>query len=309
MSPSRVETVRQLLNNNHSNRQYQQPQDEPQEGDESKETNENENDEKGDNVNNEDSKKTEREALECAIALNPHFDGAYATLASLYEAEDGSSSRAQLVLEDCLKFANPRSSTAAYYLGTIHYRNGNYAKARQYMLLCLSVDPKDGDAMATLAQIHAQLGESRDEQAMYQQIIQTPGVSKRILSNAYCNSGTLMSTTNGEDGNLKQEMEYYLKSLEYDPMNMAALESLGSAFASQQQWDKAIACFRKVVDSSRSNQQQQEEVLVLLYRVATRKLQQMGTALQRQEQVLEQLANLMGQNNVDRLTAMQQPKR
>ena len=94
----------------------------------------------------------DNEGREVAIKLNPAFDGAYPNVAHHYES-NGDTDKAVQVLQDCLRLANPQSTAASYYLGTIFYNQGKYEKAEQCMMTCLRVDPHDGDAMGTLAQI------------------------------------------------------------------------------------------------------------------------------------------------------------
>lgn len=245
----------------------------------------------------------EKEGLECAIKLNPEFDGAYPGLARCYETE-GDTEKAIRVLEDCLRLANPSSTTASYYLGTTYYKKDQFDKAAEHIKACLTVDPSDGDAMGTLAQIHSKLGEDEEEYEMYQRIIVTPGVSSRILSNTFCNLGTM---NEGKD----VEIEYYKKSLEYDPANVAALVSLGSGYASRKDWDNAIRCYRSVVESD--NRETEEDVLTLLYRAATQKLRSEalsagGQKQQSQQELMERLGQLMGAPNMEKLMSLRKGK-
>lgn len=69
-----------------------------------------------------------KEGLEVAIKLNPTFDGVYPSVANSYENE-GDTQKSIHVLEDCLRLANPMSTTASYYLGTIYYKQNQYEKA------------------------------------------------------------------------------------------------------------------------------------------------------------------------------------
>jgi tetratricopeptide (TPR) repeat protein len=90
-----------------------------------------------------------KEGLEVAIKLNPKFDGVYPSVAHHYENE-GKLEKSIQILEDCLKLANPISSTASYYLGTIYYKREQWEKAKICMDTCLTVDKNDGDALGTL---------------------------------------------------------------------------------------------------------------------------------------------------------------
>ena len=295
MSKKRVETVRQLLDNKKC--QDETDSDTPA------------------------TQETTKKALECAIALNPEFDGAYPNLANIYE-EEGDTTKAKQVLTQCLEVANPKCTTASYYLGTMMYREGHYEKAREYMRTCLEVDATDGDAMGTLSQIYFHLREHEQEHELYQRILLTPGVSARILSNAYCNLGTMQD-------DVDTEMEFYQKALELEPGNLSARQSLGSAYASKGDWDNAIDCYRRVVDSmtaaaagaaftlptrvgmssSSTSPKSDEEALRLLYRAATKKLRSddgssSSSADQSRDVVMARLGQLMGQANLDRLLAM-----
>lgn len=164
------------------------------------------------------------------------------------------------------------------------------------MKTCLQVDPTDGDAMGTLAQIMANLGRPEEEHELYQTIVSTPGVSKRILSNAFCNLGTM------QDGNIQMEMDFYQRALELEPSNVAALQSMGSAYASLKEWQKAIAVYRQALELDGDN----PEVLTLLYRCATQQLREETSPEQQQsrETMMTRLGEIMGQSNMNQLLAL-----
>merc|ERR1719198_885191 len=107
------------------------------------------------------------------------------------------------------------------------------------------------------------------------------------------------------------EIEYYKKSLEYDPANVAALVSLGSGYASRKDWDNAIRCYRSVVESD--NRETEEDVLTLLYRAATQKLRSEalsagGQKQQSQQELMERLGQLMGTPNMEKLMSLRKGK-
>ena len=162
------------------------------------------------------------------------------------------------------------------------------------MKTCLKVDPSDGDAMGTLAQIMAQLGNPEEEYKLYQTIVSTPGVSKRILSNAFCNLGTM------QESDTNKEIDFYKKALEFEPNNVAALQSMGSVYASLKDWQNAIIFYQKVLELDGENR----EVLTLLYRCATQQLRtEASPEQQSRESMMARLSEIMGKSYLDQLLA------
>ena len=276
-----------------------------------------------------------RDCLEAAIVFNPNCDLPYSTLAHIYEKE-GDQTKALNVVKDCLHTANPHSVSASYYLGTIgHYQAGDYKKAVECMHVCLGVDEKDGDALQTLYQSHAKLGNTQEESNVLKRLVKTPGVSNRVLANAHCNLGTLCD-------DIDAEIDHYLKAIDCDSTSISSWHSFGSALstsalasyqskdiqASQNNFKQAVAAYKKVIDlidsgtgrsseddfsSTLSNddiQQQRNETLDCLYRAATL---QMRTELELnpppggqppQEVLMEKLKNIMGEANCNELMRM-----
>ena len=276
-----------------------------------------------------------RHCLEAAIVFNPKCDLPYSTLAHIYEKE-GDQTKALNVVKDCLHTANPHSVSASYYLGTIgHYQAGDYKKAVECMHVCLGVDEKDGDALQTLYQSHAKLGNTQEESNVLKRLVKTPGVSNRVLANAHCNLGTLCD-------DIDAEIDHYLKAIDCDSTSISSWHSFGSALstsalasyqskdiqASQNNFKQAVAAYKKVIDlidsgtgrsseddfsSALSNddiQQQRNETLDCLYRAATL---QMRTELELnpppggqppQEVLMEKLKNIMGEANCNELMRM-----
>ena len=276
-----------------------------------------------------------RDCLEAAIVFNPNCDLPYSTLAHIYEKE-GDQTKALNVVKDCLHTANPHSVSASYYLGTIgHYQAGDYKKAVECMHVCLGVDEKDGDALQTLYQSHAKLGNTQEESNVLNRLVKTPGVSNRVLANAHCNLGTLCD-------DIDAEIDHYLKAIDCDSTSISSWHSFGSALstsalasyqskdiqASQNNFKQAVAAYKKVIDlidsgtgrsseddfsSALSNddiQQQRNETLDCLYRAATL---QMRTELELnppsggqppQEVLMEKLKNIMGEANCNELMRM-----
>jgi prefoldin subunit 5 len=82
---------------------------------------------------------------------------------------------------------------------------------------------------------------------------------------------------------------------------------LGCAYASKQDWDPAIAAFRKAIDAVEENSDDQSQALDKLYRVTMMKLQQESPSgpLSRQE-MMEKFMEIMGEENYQRLAASRQ---
>ena len=252
------------------------------------------------NCPNRCSPKQIREALECAIALNPGCDAAYSNLGQIYENQ-GDKAKAKQVMKDCLANANPKSCASSYYLGTMNYQEGNYEEAKGYLQNCLDIDPVDGDALGAIAQCYANLGEKDEEKETLNKIIVAPGVSNRVICQAYCNLGILHA---GQD----VELTYYENSLKVNPENLPALHNLGSAYARRKEWDKSIGTFRKVVEDLVTNDDDKFNYLKMLYQVVTAKLRALDDCKSREE-MMERLANDMGEQNMKQLMAMQQARR
>lgn len=251
-------------------------------------------------VNNcprKDSPKRIREALECAIALNPGCDAAYANLAQIYENQ-GELPKVKQVMEDCLTNANPKSCPSSYYLGTTLYKEGKYEEATKYLQNCLDIDPVDGDALGAIAQCYANMGQTEKEKEILNRIIVAPGVSNRVICQAYCNLGIMHA---GEDS----EVMYYENSLKADPDNLPALHNLGAAYAKRQEWDSAMDIFKKVLKDLAKTDDEKLTYLKMLYQVVGAKLKQTST-FDSQEDMLAQFSNMMGEQNLKQLMSLQQ---
>jgi len=235
-------------------------------------------------------------ALECAIALNPESEVAYSSLAGVYESL-GYNGKAKQVNEDCLLLANPKSCACSYYLGTTYYQEGNYNEALRYIQNCLDIDPADGDALSTMAQCYANMGDEEKEKETYYKIIKAPGCSNRVLGQAYCNLGIMC---HGED----MEMTYFEKSLESSPTSLPTLHSIGTAYASRHQWDNSIVVFQQIIEDIVETDEEKHKYLKMLYQVATTKLREEGTA-GTQEELMEKLTSAMGKENLGQLMVFQ----
>jgi len=247
-----------------------------------------------------DSPKKLRESLECAIALNPGSDVAYANLAQIYENQ-GDKLKAKQVMEDCLANANPKSCSSSYYLGTMAYQEGNYEEAKKYLQNCLDIDPVDGDALGAIAQCYANLGDKEKEEEILNRIIIAPGVSNRVICQAYCNLGIMHA---GEDS----ELTYYENSLKADPDNLPALHNLGGAYAKRHEWDSAISVFRRLVKDFVKTDEERFTYLKMLYQVVTAKMRDLDNC-KTQEEMMQQLQSLMGAENFNQLRALRQAGR
>jgi len=247
-----------------------------------------------------DSAQKINEALECAIALNPGCDAAYSNLAQIYE-NNGDKMKAKQVMEDCLANANPKSCASSYYLGTMHYQEENYEEATKYLQKCLDIDPADGDALGAMGQCYANLGDKDKEKEILNRIIVAPGVSNRVICQAYCNLGIMHA---GQD----IELSYYENSLKAEPNNLPALHNLGSAYAKRHEWDNAIGVFRRVVKDLAKSEEDKFNYLKMLYQVVTAKMRELNNCKTREEMMTE-LASRMGEQNFKQLMAFQQARR
>ncbi|KAL7547385.1 hypothetical protein ACHAWF_012982 [Thalassiosira exigua] len=262
----------------------------------------------------------ERESLEAAVAFNRKCDLPYPKLAHIYE-NGGDPKTALAVVKECLATANPNSASAAYYLGTMSYRSGDYEKAVECMTICLGVDEKDGDAMQTLYQSHAQLGQQEDEFMILRRLVKTPGVSSRVLANAHTNLGTLCD-------NVELETEHYLKAIDYDSSRSSTWHSLGSALAEQRKWNEAVAAYKRSIelmdagsiakifesvagDDGGHEMDRKKETLGCLYRAASQQLRtELATCTSSEplskDTIINMLRNKMGDKNYDCLMKLSQ---
>lgn len=248
------------------------------------------------NCQQRDSPKKIREALECAIALNPGCDAAYSNLAQIYENQ-GDKAKSKKVMEDCLDKANPKSCASSYYLGTMNYQEGNYEEAKKYLQNCLDIDPVDGDALGSIAQCYANLGEKEKEKEILERIIVAPGVSNRVICQAYCNLGIMHA---GQD----VEMTYYQSSVKADPNSLPALHNLGSAYASRKKWDDAIGIFRKVLSNDLAKSDEDKfTYLKMMYQVVAAKLREADNCKTREE-VMQGITSGMGEQNMKQFQRM-----
>jgi len=252
------------------------------------------------NCEQRDSPQKIKSALECAIALNPGCDAAYSNLANIYETA-GDVKKAKQVMLDCLDIANPKSCASSYYLGTMNYQEGNYEASSKYLQNCLDIDPFDGDALAAMGLCCEKLGDKEKEREILNAIIEAPGVSNRVLGQAYCNLGIMHA---GEE----TELKYYANSLKAVPNNLPALHNLGGAYARRKQWDSAVDVFRLVVDDLAESEDEKFSYLKMLYQVSTAKLKELNSA-ETQGELMQQLASTMGEQNLKKLMAMQAARR
>jgi len=241
--------------------------------------------------------KKAEEALEAAIVLNPSFDGPYSHLANLL-IKQGNTAKAQKILEHCLKDVNPKGTEIAYSLGTLYLDQGEYDKVLKCMDICLEIDDGDVDAMMAMAQACAGKKDNAGEEAWYNRLISTPGVSKDLSAKAYCNLGVL------HPGSPK-EIEYYEKSLALVPDKFAPNYSLACSYATKQDWDPAIVGFRKAIDVAADGSADEHQALQNLYRCVMGKLQRDNPfGASTREEMMQRFVEIMGQENFDKLSAM-----
>jgi tetratricopeptide (TPR) repeat protein len=239
-----------------------------------------------------------QQALEAAIALNPDFDGPYTHLANLLERQ-GDLPKAQKVLEHCFRHVNPQSGEVAYSLGAMYLDQGQSEHAKNCMEACLQADDCDIDAMMVMAQACAGQGDHQGEQAWYERLVSTPGASSEVAGKAFCNLGVLHEGT-------EKEIEFYEKSLQVLPDSFPTSYSLGCAYASQKDWDSAVAAFRKAVQAA-TNTEDESQALQSLYRVTAGKMQQdQPTGASSREEMIQQFMDIMGQENYENLVATRQ---
>jgi tetratricopeptide (TPR) repeat protein len=241
--------------------------------------------------------------LEAAILHNPHFDGAYTHLASVYQKLNRPD-KSQQVLEYCLHHVNPLNGEVAFSLGMQYYQQDDYERARNCLLnVCLAVDDSDADAMLTMAQICSRERKSEEEKQWYHRILSTPGVSNTIAASAYSHLGAQYE---GND----EEIFYYRKALELLPTNVPVRYSLGCALAAKSDWKAAAECFRFVAENVDDEYENEDgsnlKLLALknLYVMAVRHVQQEFLEQQPSPDVIMQaIQDMMGADNYRQLAA------
>jgi tetratricopeptide (TPR) repeat protein len=236
-------------------------------------------------------------ALEAAVVLNPNCDVPYNLLANAYE-EQGHVEKAQHVLEYCLTHVHATSGEIAYSLASIYMCQGLHEKARACLQICLEADPGDVDAMLSMAQTCAALGDKQSEEENYRKLVNTPGAKDAAVASAYCNLGVLYE---GSD----KEIECYIKSLEIALNSFAPRYSLACAYASRKQWDLACTAFRYAIECADS-EESKTKVLKLLYQAAASLIQLDKTAPASREEMLNRFKAVMGEDNYNLLAAQTQ---
>lgn len=246
-----------------------------------------------------------------SICLNPHFDGAYTHLAATYQLMGRNDVAAQ-VLEHCLEKVNPGNGEVAYTLG-VHYMENtnppNMEGAQACFETCLEADDCDVEAMMGMAQICNARQDAAGEQAWYERVVKTPGASNKDAGSAYCNLGVLCPD---------QERLCFEKAVELSPDNFSARYSLGSVYATSNEWTMAVDQYRQAIDilrqkdASKNNNNEDADILrqtlVNLYRCAVALVQQESQQQKQpqpssREAMMERLRQLMGDENFQQLAA------
>ncbi|CAJ1945159.1 unnamed protein product [Cylindrotheca closterium] len=239
-----------------------------------------------------------KQAFEAAIALNPDFDGSYSNLADVL-TKSGERKKAREVLEYCLKEVNPQSGEIAYSLGANYLENKDYEKVKTCMLLALESDDSDVDAMEALAEVYAVQKDADAEAKWYHRIVETPGASDTALCKAYCNLGVMSE-------GMEEEIEYYIKAIEYRPDRFAPRYSLGCAYATKKEYEQAIQHFRHAAGLAEDNSEEQQQALQTLYRVASLHLQASGAmaSITSQADAVQKFMEVIGKENYERLASL-----
>jgi tetratricopeptide (TPR) repeat protein len=234
--------------------------------------------------------------LEAAVQINPTFEGSYNLWAAGLEKQ-GNSEKAIQVLEYCQENVHPFSGSVAYPLGCLHYKNRNIEKVIACMKICLQVDVSDVSAMNLLAEAYELRGpgNEKEQEALYQKIIQTPEANTIDKSVAFTNLGVLHE---GKDS----EIHFYKKALEQSPERFAPRYSLGGAQASRGKWKEAVESFRLAIQHAETPDQE-TQALQACYKAAALLLQQSKTQPASREEMLNQFKELMGGENFDKLAA------
>jgi tetratricopeptide (TPR) repeat protein len=236
-----------------------------------------------------------KEALEAAILINPHFDGAYTHLATAYQKLN-KPEKARQVLEHCLHEVNPGNSEVAFTLGMHYFDQDQFDEADKCLDICLQIDEFDVESMMVKAQICSKRGKTEEECKWYERIVATPGASKITTASAYSNLG-------GMKEGQEEEIEMYKKALELVPDNFQLRYSLGAAYGARKDWAAAAESFRLTAKlTSEEDPDMQSKTLRLLYKVAVQQVQQDNpNGFKSQDEMVQALQHVMGERNYKQL--------
>lgn len=244
---------------------------------------------------NKGNNEKARQAFEAAIALNPDFDGSYSNLADLL-TQSGDKAGAKQVLEYCFQNVNPKSGEIAFSLGARYLDEGLIEQTKDCMHVALEADDSDVEAMAILAEAYSKENDVSNESHWCEKIVSTPGASSAAVGQAYCNLGVI-------NAGKEREIEFYKKSIDLLPDRFVPRYSLGCAYATKKDYDRAIETFHGAIDVVEKNSEEDKRALQTLYRCVSLKLQAEKTASS-QEEAVKTFMKLIGEDNYQRLASM-----
>jgi tetratricopeptide (TPR) repeat protein len=192
-----------------------------------------------------------------AISLDPNFAGAYRNLAKVWmqlgeEAKAKECNYIALALE-------PENATAQehYNMGEQAYEQGKYQDAIAFYQNAIKLNPNFLEAYQKLADSLEKLGEWQAAATYYRQILQlksntttTPALTP--------NNNVVANLQNPEeeeqkllfpsgDDKIDENINRYLMALEVQPDSAELHADLGSLYAQKQQWQEAIAYYKKAI--------------------------------------------------------------
>jgi len=192
--------------------------------------------------------------LETSIQLRPEYAEAWSDLGGMRRLSLNSSGAVQ-ALEKAVAL-NPHDSTAQYRLGQIYLQNGETVKALDHLKIALLGDPSDVATLYSLERALRKSGKLEEAKPIEKQLADLRAKSDRASTVALAASrlndeGIAMERS----GDVRAALAKYRAALDLDPTGTGFQLNYGLALCRLGRWDDGIAELREVLRLDPDNQE------------------------------------------------------
>lgn len=140
-----------------------------------------------------------------------------------------------------------------------HFNEKEYSQAETTLIKCLKADPKNSDALISLAGVEMILGKFNNAEQHFKQSLTLLGQKSPYRAYIYSRMGDIYMRR----ANLKEAKKYYQAALKYEPANINALVGAGICEEKSGDLKKAVDYYKKALAVDFTNIVSRERLIAL----------------------------------------------